>query len=658
MRKNLLFIFLFTGICYLAAVSYSGQEHPWQELTKIELKKISDQRSKVILTLTGEVKYRDFIVNQELLVLDLENTLHNWPQKNIEAEGNPLITRVRSAQYEDQPIKISRVVIELKELVPHKVSRQDNQIVIDVGVPEEEFMEEVEVSPRPEEVSPKEEVKIVKKPPVKPKPKPKPKPPAKPRPKIERHKEDRAHRELVKKIRREEKKAVSPIVSEERKEIEKEKEEISISKMPVSLDFNEADIRDVLRILGIKGGINIVYGEDVRGNVTIHLEEVPFDQALNVLLKVHGLTCKKMTKNVIRVMTPEVAAKERERELTVTKIFHFNYALAADVQKTLEMMWRERGREGVREREYEIGLDEKNNNLVIRATPAMLENLGEIFKKLDVPAKQVMIDAKIVEVNSDRMREVGINWDFSRKFEETGFETGREEGATHAEKGRVRFPFTQTGVGQARERMTAGGQRAEAGGGSFGSLTVSAIMSEIEVKAVLNAIVTRAQGKILSNPRVTTVNNKEASILMGDKVPLPMPTYALAGAGGGAGMAGMGGAGGMGGPQFVDTGITLTVTPSISKDNRITLKVHPEVSSYTQSTLGPIIHTRETTTNVLVRDGDTIVLGGLISENKSLVTARVPFLGDIPMLGALFRYQHTSTSRQELLVFLTPHILE
>ncbi|MCK4532339.1 AMIN domain-containing protein, partial [bacterium] len=227
------------------------KEVSYRQLTSVRMETVSDDKTKLIISLNGRIKYHCFKITKPLrLVIELTNTLHNWEQKEIEDTGDSLIKRVRSAQFQNEPIKISRVVLDLKDKVSYKSELDDitNQLVVTLTREAKKTAKKkiAKISPKKKKIKERTTKKTAKK-----------------------------------------EEGVFP----------------SISKQIVSLDFNEAEIRDVLRILAVKSGVNIVYGDDVSGTVTIHLDDVPFDDAVSMILKIRGLVIQKVSGNIFRVIT-------------------------------------------------------------------------------------------------------------------------------------------------------------------------------------------------------------------------------------------------------------------------------------------------------------------------------------------------------------------
>jgi type IV pilus assembly protein PilQ len=484
------------------------------------------------------------------LVIDLMDTLHRWGKKEVSfTEG--VVYRISSSQYKTVPQKITRVVLYLKEPLKYSVVKSSNNVIVSFLAKEKEAR-----TPTPAAAtSPKEKVTSVKKP--------------------------------------------STSTST-----------ISKGSPFINLTVYDADIRDVLRLLAEKAGINIIYGDEVEGKVTIDLKNVPFDTALKAILDLRGYVAHKVDKNIIRVTTPDILAGERAKAITYTRVFTLKYALASDVKAQLDTIRNIEGRKGV------ISIDEKSNSLIITDTIEGLSSAEALIREIDRKPLQVSIDAKLVEITLGAGTDLGIEW---------GFKETREEG----------------------ERKQTVEAKIAAAGASIGSISFGLVTNTMELLSKLYAYARDNKANILSNPKIVTLNNKPATIFVGQSVPYKKVISQ-----------------GVGVPPLETTewqsvGIKLNVLPVINVEKKINLKVEPEVSLVTEyRPEGPVIGTRRANTTVLISDGQTLVIGGLISETDMKTISKVPLLGDIPVLGEFFKRNYGDKQRSELLVFVTPHVIE
>jgi len=398
----------------------------------------------------------------------------------------------------------------------------------------------------------------------------------------------------------------------------------------VALEIKEAEIRDVLRMLAEQFGLNIVISDKVSGKISVKFNNVSVDEAIDAIVTINGYAYTKKG-NVIKVTTPE----EVEREAPITRVFVLNNAIAEDLKPSLEKSLSSIGT---------IEVNKRSNALVVTDVPNSIQTIENLIRQLDKETPQVLIEARIIETILGDSTNLGINWTTRitatgskrphtfpfRKvgpksfFPENKIETTSDETSDFPYK--HGFPYTT------------------ADEFSFGTLNFS------EFQVVLEALQSNSQTRILSHPRLVTLNNQEAKILVGTRVPIPIytfndetGTYEISGY------------------EEEEVGISLEVTPHVSPDNKIKLTLHPEVSSITGYTgpndERPIIDTREASTQVQLRDGETVVIGGLIKQNKIDTVNKVPLLGDIPLLGLAFRHKSKTLESTDLLIFVTARIL-
>ncbi|MBI3292315.1 MAG: type IV pilus secretin PilQ [Elusimicrobia bacterium] len=429
------------------------------------------------------------------------------------------------------------------------------------------------------------------------------------------------------------------------------KKSVTLPTSPVTLDFVDADVRDVLQVLSVKSGINIVYGSDVTGTVTVHLENVPFDQAFQTVLTLRGLVAAPAGDNILRVITSAALTTERSQAVTFTKVFSLRYAKGTDLKTQLDAIRGAEGRKGT------ITLDPATSSLVVTDTPEGLQQAERHIRELDRPPSQVSIEAKIIEVALGKSLDLGVDWGYARTTSRQGNTitvggsdvvppTGPGAGINTpgGPTGRIALPGGgSSGLGLLQGAGVATSGQTPAGGVfSFGVLGAS---SQLDV--VLKALAKKSNTKILSNPRIITLNNQEAKILVGDRIPYTITNVSP-------------GQGQTQSTQFVEVGVKLAVTPTINVDKRITLKIRPEVSQAKTITPGqaPQVSTREAETVIMIRNGETVVIGGLIKEQTDKTASQVPLLGDIPVIGQLFKTSSNSKTRTELLVFVTPTVVE
>lgn len=430
----------------------------------------------------------------------------------------------------------------------------------------------------------------------------------------------------------------------------------------ITMDFKDADINNVLRILAFKGGVNIVAGPEVTGTVTIRLSDVPWEKALNVILRTYGFAYEKEG-NIIRVTTTESL---RQEELT-TEVYTLNFADSEEVTGSISEMLTDRGK---------IKFDKRTNVLVVTDIPTNLYKISQVVSKLDMRTPQVLIEAKIVETALDDSERLGIDWGtkisaigakkpvtfpFTRmvsdsperaveRFFPVGSSTRPCAGSQFAGTTESEFPSVVHSTMGLTEVLSAF-PYAEATDFTFGSLDFS------QFKAVLEFLESRSDTDILSNPRITTLNNKEASILVGKK--MLFPSFSFNEETGDFVISGF--------EDEKDLGVALVVTPHINTEGDIVVKLLPAIKDFvgiqtldaSKGIVAPIFTTREASAEVMIRDGETIMLGGLITKNVQDKKTRVPILGYIPLIGDyLFTMKTKEVERTELIIFITVHLVK
>jgi type IV pilus assembly protein PilQ len=382
----------------------------------------------------------------------------------------------------------------------------------------------------------------------------------------------------------------------------------------MSFNMQNADIRTVLRAVADFSGRNIISSPDVTGTVTVAITDMPWREAMSAILRANGFAYVDED-GIIRVDTVEKLREERlaekaaaqrvaELEPLRTVIIQIDYANAEEVRNSIKSVLSSRGK---------VDTDSRTNALIVSDTTMILERVQRLAKELDTRTPQVFIDALMVDLDARRTREIGVKW---------GALNVAPPGANFAGDIAV-----DRGISDAA-----------------GALRVGTVQNWGEVQLQLQALARTNLANIVSNPRITTTDNREASILVGQKIPLITQDVA-----------------GNAVTQLETIGIRLVVTPHINSDRQITLDVHPEVSDLSsQATVqgGVIINTSEADTRVLVANGETAVIAGLIRNVVSDFTSGVPVLKDIPLIGGLFRSASRNKEQRELVIFLTPHIVD
>jgi type IV pilus secretin PilQ/predicted competence protein len=386
-----------------------------------------------------------------------------------------------------------------------------------------------------------------------------------------------------------------------------------MSDKKITLDIQGADIKTVLRSIGEFSGTNIVSGLEVEGAVTVHLVDIPWREALEVILTANGYGMREEY-GMIRVGTldnlhgEELDAMQLEKqkedlEPMVSRVVKLNYVNAREMKMAMKAVNTKRGT---------VEAERDNNAVIINDIPRVANRIAEMVVNLDTRIAQVEIVAKMVDVDVEVIRELGVQWGALNLMSADVNAVG------DALIGKpLTDPFGQFRIGTVQ---------------SWGDLMLSVEALERENKA-----------NIISNPRITTTDNREATILVGKEIPLIVADEA-----------------GNAITELKKIGVTLRCTPHVNSDLTVTLDLHPEISELSsQATVqgGVIISLQESDTRVVVRDGETAVIGGLIQEVETHISNGLPVLKDVPLLGGLFRFENKTNKKRELIIFVTPRIV-
>ncbi|WP_049340783.1 type IV pilus secretin PilQ [Stutzerimonas stutzeri] len=434
--------------------------------------------------------------------------------------------------------------------------------------------------------------------------------------------------------------SVKPLTEEEADK--RKTDRFAYSGEKLSLNFQDIDVRSVLQLIADFTDLNLVASDTVSGNITLRLQNVPWDQALDLVLKTKGLD-KRQVGNVLLVApADEIAARERQElesqrqiaELAPLRreVVQVNYAKAADIARLFQSVT---NNGGVAEERGSIAVDDRTNNIIAYQTQERLDELRRIVAQLDIPVRQVMIEARIVEANVDYDKSLGVRWGGNlgagNKWSAWGkngnldIEDGEDGGQ------QITWPMNTPFVDMGAVGSTSGI--------GLGFVTDNAILD-----LQLSAMEKTGNGEVVSQPKVVTADKETAKILKGSEVP-----YQEASSSGATST------------SFKEAALSLEVTPQITPDNRIIMevKVTKDEPDFSQAaTTGvPAIRKNEVNAKVLVTDGETIVIGGVFSNTQSKSVDKVPFLGDLPYLGRLFRRDLVQDRKSELLVFITPRIM-
>lgn len=427
----------------------------------------------------------------------------------------------------------------------------------------------------------------------------------------------------------------------------------------LTLNFQDIETRAVLQLLAETSGRNIVVSDTVQGNVTLRLRNVPWDQALDIVMTTKGLDMRQNGNVIIVAPAEEIAARETadleakqaitELEPLYSEFLQVNYAKASDLANL--MGGGGEGQNSLLSERGSVAIDDRTNTLLVNDTAERLQNIRRLVAILDIPIRQVLIESRIVVVNDDFSRELGV------RFGATAYNENSTDGATVISG---TGGGTNTMINSIIDNLGTNGtiypvelpqltDRYNVNvpiGSPAGRFSLAVLETEYLVDLELTALQAEGRGEIVSTPRVITANQKEARIEQG--VEIPYQESASSGATT---------------TQFKKAVLSLTVTPQITPDNNIIMDLlvsKDNVGELTPSATGgfvPSIDTRSVETQVLVRDGQTVVLGGIYETERRETVNKVPYLGDIPGIGVLFRSKSNVSNKAELLIFVTPRIL-
>lgn len=404
----------------------------------------------------------------------------------------------------------------------------------------------------------------------------------------------------------------------------------------INIDFQDADLVHVFRLIADISGYNIVVSPDVKGKFSMKLIDVPWDQALDMILRNYGLS-KTIAGNIIRIAPTAVIAKEEEEIALakesqekagnlITKVYPVNYAGVEDIKKSIETA-------KILTKRGFISADARTSSVIIKDVEKMHGEYENLIRALDVPTPQVSIDAKIVEVNTNYQKELGIQWGI---FWEPPDSRTTISG----------FNINNKGVGFNSGNPLLVDLPATVSKGKGGAIGLGYISASqvFQIDLQLSALESTGKGKIISNPRVTTNDNQEAKIMQGKKIPYQSVSEQGTQT------------------QFIDALLELKVTPHITPEGTIVMNLvatKNEADFAGPQVLGvPTIDIKEVRTQVLIKDSDTLVIGGIFKTTNAKTREGVPGFAEIPILGKLFQFNKNIEETNELLIFITPRIVK
>ncbi len=407
----------------------------------------------------------------------------------------------------------------------------------------------------------------------------------------------------------------------------------------VSVDFRNTPIEDVIKIMAAQAGVDMVKSPSVEGNVTATLTNVPLDEALDNILAAHKYGYVR-SKNMIRIapleeleQAAEKLEKDAEKpEPLVNKIYRITYADIAEVELALEKFISNRG---------SLSANFGTSNIIVTDTESKIKAIDDFINELDRITPQVMVEVRIYDITSKDRFDLGVEWQAGRT---SNYGTGDITGLGTNPTGIIN-PFA-TGIFEGAVSKTSG---------TTGALRLGWLNSSLDIDILLHAQQENVNAKLLANPRILVLDNEVATIKIISEIPYQEVTESSDG-------------GSIGSTAFRDVGVELEVLPHVTRQEMIRLNLKPKFSVKTDDvTVGtgtnntfsqPVVDRREADTTLLIKSGQTVVLGGLRKKEVSMQTNKIPFLGDLPMVGNLFKCEGEDTVTSELVVFITPWIVE
>ncbi len=623
-RRSVVSLWL-AGALALASSAVSGIP----SVTSLRMES-SGGSSKFVIQKQGEISVQDFALQDpQRLVLDFIGARHEL-DRNVHSGDGKCVERVRTSQFTDSPQVVTRVVFDLKDNSDYEIVNTENRVVVAFapkGQPNPfastknvmgasvspagvgswgstQPSQGIEGKGRSPSASPST---------VSASAKPDRSGTQAPKPSLKRDGDARPEASLAGAWRKVADEDVGASGYPQERSPYSPKVDV-VKNRNITIDVQNASIKAVLRSISEFSNTNIISGPEVEGDVTAHLKNVPWRQALSIVLKAHGYGFREEY-GIIRVSTIENLTKE-ELELqaaerkkddllpVITKIIPLSYANADEMKEALDRM--------VSSGRGSIEVEKGSNALIVTDIEKKVQKIEALAAELDRKLDQVEIVAKMVDVDFEATQEFGIKWEFVNLS-----------------------PANVSVVGDATvEALTAS---------PVGRFRVGTVRAWGEVLTIIDILEKENKANIISNPRIVTADNREASILVGKEVPLIVSDEA-------------------GNPitELTKVGIGLRVTPHVNSDKSITMDLHPEVSELSaQATVqgGVIISVSEADTRVVVGNGETAVIGGLINEVESLIENGLPILRDVPILGNLFTYKSKTKKKRELIIFVTPKII-
>lgn len=420
----------------------------------------------------------------------------------------------------------------------------------------------------------------------------------------------------------------------------------------ITVEFFQADIRDVLATFAELTGRSIIPGVGVDGEITATIRDQPWETALGAILGAYGLASRELPSGIIQVDAAERLQQLQAGGPLMTRAFRIDYVPAREVADAIEALSSERGR---------ISVNATTNMVIVTDTEATLAGMAELLEQLDVRAPQVAIQAEIIFVNRSDVEELGVTYQLEERSGEGGTTTALAESRDglindlpdEMPGGLTPHPSPLTGVGLGGASIAAlGNARIRVQQPQLEAI-LSLVLGSHSLTTFLDALRILELSDVQAAPSITTLDNQPAEIWVGERTPLRVVDAGSTGVGSGDVSLPRATA------ELVETGIRLRVTPTITADSRILMQLHAERSSaqLAATDIGVVFQQQQGTTRLLVRDGETAVIGGLTVTERTTVRAGIPVLMDIPIVGAIFRTTRSREQKRDLLILVTPRIV-
>lgn len=581
----------------------------------------SKQGAKVVIAADGTMKPNSFMIEGKRLVIDIPGAKSRVRPSVIPVRKGGL-DKVRVGQHMTPDQKV-RVVLDLTKTMDYTVTPEGNTLVIAMSIatgPKPEEKPQERAASQPAAVAPVTESSETEAP--------------------------AAPQETAA--------APAPVAQQERFEsrVQPSLGETAIvmgtkkyTGRRISLDLQDADLVNVLRLFGELANLNMILSPDVKGKVTVRLVNIPWDQAMEIILKMNGLGFT-IEDNILRIASMSALAKEADEEIRtkeakkkaedlITRTIPISYSDASKIELTIKKSLSSRG---------ETVVDSRTNTIIVKDIARNVDEVLALIRLLDKPTAQIMIEARIVEASLNFNRSLGVQWGANYNANaQYGNPTGLKFPNSVGITGGPSMGGPPSGSGAYFVNMPAPAG-AGTGGGAIG-FQFGSLSKNFTLDLVLSALESTGEGKVISTPRVSALDNREAKIEQGISIP-----FATSQAGGATNV------------QFVDAKLSLTVTPHATPDGRIFMKIVATKNAPDTSLLGasgqPSIRKNEASTEILLTDGETAVIGGILVLDRGQTVTKVPFFGDIPLIGWLFRSTAVREEKRELLIFVTPRIVK